>query len=78
MPLSVCRVSQSVHDNRYERRDTPWGEDYYWILGSGISFREVEHGSDVEAPMLGGPEILSPLRWDPVCDASMDRLKNAF
>jgi 5'-nucleotidase len=77
MPLSVCRVNRSVHDSRYERRDTPWGEDYYWILGSGISFREVEPGSDVEA-LNAGRASLSPLRWDPVCDASMDGLKNAF
>ncbi len=77
MPLTVCRVNRSVHDSRYERRHTPWGEDYYWILGSGISFREVEPGSDVEA-LNAGRASLSPLRWDPVCYDNMDGLKEAF
>ena len=58
MPLSVCRVNRSVHDSRYERRDTPWGEDYYWILGSGISFREVEPGSDVEAAQCWAGQLV--------------------
>ena len=55
MPLSVCRVNRSVHDSRYERRDTPWGEDYYWILGSGISFRSRTWKRRGSGSMLGGP-----------------------
>ena len=35
--------------DRYDGRESPYGQVYYWSDGSGMDFTETMSGSDVEA-----------------------------
>ncbi len=61
--LKVC--SMNVHGliDRYERRESPSGDVYYWAAGQGLDFHGTDPGSDVEA-LLGGSITITPLKYD--------------
>jgi 5'-nucleotidase len=62
-PLRVCRMNTHGLNDKYQRRESPSGEVYYWAAGHGLDFRTTDEGSDVQ--LLWQRNItVTPLRYD--------------
>jgi len=48
-PVRVVSMNPAPGVDTYERRESPYGQVYYWSDGSGMDFTETMSGSDVEA-----------------------------
>lgn len=48
MELAVCPMNTHGLNDKYERRESPWGDDYYWACGGGLDFHTTDEGSDVQ------------------------------
>lgn len=64
-PMPEVRVTQmnlADGDSGYERRVSPGGDAYYWMLGNGMNFSHTAHASDVEA-LADGCISVTPLSY---------------
>lgn len=62
-PIVACPMNTHGHVDRYERRESPAGDVYYWAAGSGVDFRDSEPGADVEM-MWRRCVTVTPLKYD--------------
>ncbi len=58
VPMNLAAVGDD-----YDRRQSPSGQDYYWITGDGLNFDHTTEGSDVEA-IFDGAITVTPLQYD--------------
>jgi len=63
VPIVVCPMNIHAVVDRYERRESPTGDAYYWPTGDGMDFRQADRGSDVEQLMLRHTTV-TPLKYD--------------
>ncbi len=61
--LLVAPMNTHGMRDRYERRESPYRQAYYWLVGGGLDFRATDAGTDVEA-LKAGHITLTPLRYD--------------
>ncbi len=61
--LRVAPMNTHGMRDRYERRESPYRQAYYWLVGGGLDFRATDAGTDVEA-LKAGHITLTPLRYD--------------
>lgn len=47
--VRVVEMNTAAGADGYERRETPWGQAYYWAAGDGMRFVHTAPESDVEA-----------------------------
>ena len=59
--VRITKLGQSVYDNSFENRKTPFGKEYYWITGKLIY--EDEHDTDLQA-INDGYISITPLHSD--------------
>jgi len=62
-PLRVCPVNAHGLNDRFEKRTSPGGEEYYWAAGSGLDFKTTDEGSDVQW-LFKRCITITPLRYD--------------
>jgi 5'-nucleotidase len=72
-PVRVCPMNTHGLVDRYERRETPSGNAYYWATGHGLDFHRTEHGSDVEL-LKQGCVTVTPLMFDLTQHATLTEL----
>ena len=48
MDLAVCPMNTHGLNDKYERRVSPFGDEYYWAAGGGLDFHTTDEGSDVQ------------------------------
>lgn len=59
----VCPMNAHGLVDRYERRESPAGEAYYWPNGDGMEFRGADEGTDVER-LFERAITVTPLSYD--------------
>lgn len=71
-PISVCPMNKHGLVDRFERRESPAGDVYYWSAGYGLDFTGTDEGSDV-ALMFEGHITVTPLSYDLTDEARLGR-----
>lgn len=61
--VRVCPMNTHGLVDRFEKRMSPAGDDYYWASGHGLDFRGTEPESDVDL-LLRGMITVTPLSYD--------------
>jgi 5'-nucleotidase len=61
--IRVCPMNIHGLVDRYEKRQSPYGQVYYWAAGHGLDFRAADAGSDVDV-VLKGEIAVTPLKFD--------------
>lgn len=61
--LVACPMNTHALHDRYERRESPAGDAYYWPAGHGLDFHAADEGSDV-AHLFERRTTLTPLHYD--------------
>jgi 5'-nucleotidase len=59
----VCPMNTHGIADSYERRVSPFGDEYYWASAGGLDFRGTDAGSDVEA-LMQRKITVTPLKYD--------------
>jgi 5'-nucleotidase len=62
-PLKVCPVNAHGLNDRFEKRTSPGGDEYYWAAGNGLDFKTTDEGSDVQE-LFKRCITITPLRYD--------------
>ncbi|MCC6428013.1 MAG: 5'/3'-nucleotidase SurE [Phycisphaerales bacterium] len=62
-PIRVCSMNTHGLVDRYERRQSPSGEAYYWATGHGLDFQATDPDSDVGL-LKSGHITVTPLKYD--------------
>ena len=70
--LRITRMGSSRFVEKYERREDPWGNPYYWMTGELYEKGDV-NGTDLEA-LRQGYVSLSPIGLDHTEHAAIDAL----
>lgn len=73
--IRVVSMNLSAVNDRYDRRTSPTGNDYYWITGDGLDFNHTSEGSDVEA-LFASHIVVTPLQFDLTDHARLDNWRN--
>lgn len=71
LELAVCPMNTHGHMDRYERRESPSGDLYYWASGDGMCFRGADPGTDVEH-VFERRMTLTPLMYDLTCRKTLE------
>lgn len=78
--VRVCPMNTHGLVDRFVKRVSPAGDDYYWASGHGLDFRGTEPETDVDL-LLRGMITVTPLSYDltkhGTLDAWRDRLRSA-
>ncbi len=69
-PIRVCPMNVHGLIDRYERRTSPGGDEYYWPAGHGLDFHATEAGTDVDL-LMDGYITVTPLTFDLTKHASV-------
>ncbi len=70
-PIRVCPMNVHGLIDKYERRESPLGDTYFWAAGHGLDFHATEPGSDVDLLMQGYITV-TPLKFDLTDHALVD------
>ena len=70
-PLAICPMNVHALVDRYERRESPSGETYYWAAGSGLDFHGADEGTDVPA-LFDRCITVTPLTYDLTAHPALD------
>jgi len=62
-PISVCPMNTHALVDRYERRQSPKGEPYYWSTARGLDFRGTDDDTDVHK-LFERHITVTPLHFD--------------
>lgn len=62
-PIRVCPMNVHGLIDKYERRESPLGDTYFWAAGHGLDFHATEPGSDVDL-LMQGYITMTPLKFD--------------
>ena len=76
-PITVCPMNTHAVNDRYERRESPAGDAYYWSTSDGMDFAHADEGTDVEL-LLRRHITVTPLTYDLTRRSRMDRMKQAI
>lgn len=80
MPISVCPMNTHGLIDRFERRESPSGQAYYWSAAGGLDFHKTEPGTDVDL-LFQRHITVTPLTFDLTARDSLrgweERLKHS-
>lgn len=62
-PVHVCPMNVHGLVDKFERRLSPTGSEYFWAAGHGLDFHNTDKGSDVDWLVKGGITV-TPLKFD--------------
>jgi len=72
MPISICPMNTHGMVDRFEKRTSPSGQDYYWSTAGGLDFHNTEPGTDVEL-LFKRHITVTPLSFDLTANDSLER-----
>lgn len=61
-PIKVVEMNAAPGIDSYDRRESPYGQVYYWAAGDGMRFTHTTPGSDVQA-LREGNVTVTPLTY---------------
>jgi 5'-nucleotidase len=62
-PIEVCPMNTHALVDRYEQRQSPGGNSYYWSTAHGLDFRGTDEGTDVHE-LFERKITVTPLSFD--------------
>lgn len=62
-PIVVCPMNTHGIVDRFESRESPMGQPYYWSASSGLDFHATDEGTDVER-LFARCITVTPLTYD--------------
>ena len=62
-PIEVCPMNTHALVDRYEQRQSPGGNNYYWSTAHGLDFRGTDQGTDVHE-LFERKITVTPLGFD--------------
>lgn len=74
-PIRVCPMNTHGLVDRYERRQSPAGDAYYWATGHGLDFHATEPDSDVGL-LKSGHITVTPLKYDLTRHEELERWRS--
>ena len=75
--IRVCRMNTHGLVDKYEQRQSPTGERYYWAAGHGLDFHATDEGTDV-AGLMAGEITITPLKYDLTDETRIQRVGSAL
>ena len=63
LPIAVCPINTHGINDRFERRESPGSQVYYWPAGGGLDFHATDAGTDVER-LFARCITVTPLHFD--------------
>ncbi|MEM9662254.1 MAG: 5'/3'-nucleotidase SurE [Planctomycetota bacterium] len=63
LPIEVCPMNVHGLIDKFERRESPFGQAYYWAAGGGLDFHATDEGTDVDL-MFKRFIAVTPLTFD--------------
>ena len=70
-PIVVCPMNIHGIVDRFEARESPNGQPYYWSAAGGLDFHETDPGTDVER-LFARCITITPLQYDLTDHAMLD------
>ncbi len=61
--IVVCRMNTHGLVDKYDQRESPGGQPYYWAAGDGFEFHQSDHGTDVHE-IFERRITVTPLKYD--------------
>ena len=74
-PVRVCPMNVHGLIDKYEKRSSPDGHDYYWPAGHGLDFRALDQASDVDY-LIRHCITVTPLTYDLTHDVRLPEWRN--
>lgn len=72
--IKVCRQAKAHWEERYDKRQTPQGRDYYWLTGEFIN-EDVGEDTD-EWALANGYVSVVPIQFDLTAHAQINKLSD--
>ncbi|WP_298900446.1 5'/3'-nucleotidase SurE [uncultured Psychroserpens sp.] len=70
--IKVCRQAKANWEEEFDKRQNPYGKDYYWLTGK---FVNLDHGEDTdEWALANGYVSVVPIQFDLTAHHSIQRL----
>ena len=70
--IKVCRQAKANWEEEFDKRQNPYGKDYYWLTGK---FVNLDHGEDTDEWALANGYIsVVPIQFDLTAHHSIQRL----
>ncbi|GAB4550258.1 MAG: 5'/3'-nucleotidase SurE [Phycisphaerales bacterium] len=76
-PIVVCPMNTHGIVDRFEHRESPMGQPYYWSASSGLDFHATDEGTDVER-LFARCITVTPLTYDLTDHAMLDAWSKAL
>lgn len=76
-PIRVCAMNTHGLVDRFERREAPGGQVYYWSAAGGLDFHATDAGTDVEG-LMSRCVTITPLRYDLTDHTALDAWSRAL
>lgn len=73
----VCQMNTHGLNDKYERRQSPGGDVYYWASGQGMDFRSHDEGSDVDL-LLKRHVTITPIMYDLTRYSAIDEWRSVL
>lgn len=64
LPIKVCPMNVHGLIDRYEQRESPGGDVYFWSAGHGLDFQATDEGTDVAELIQSRCITVTPLWYD--------------
>lgn len=74
--LKVCRQAHAFWEDRFDKREDPFGKTYYWLTGT-FAMQEEAEGTDLHALQNGYASIV-PSQFDLTAHAALNTLNEQF
>jgi 5'-nucleotidase len=72
--IKICRQAKAMWQERFDKRQTPMGKDYYWLTGK---FVNLDNGEDTDEWALGNGYIsVVPVQFDLTAHHAMQTLNS--
>ncbi|RDI15876.1 5'/3'-nucleotidase SurE [Flavobacterium sp. AG291] len=72
--IKICRQAKAMWQERFDKRQTPMGKDYYWLTGK---FVNLDHGEDTDEWALAHGYIsIVPVQFDLTAHHAMQSLNS--
>ncbi len=70
--IRICRQAKAIWQEKFDKRTTPQGKNYYWLTGE---FVNLEHGEDTDEWALGNGYVsVVPVQFDMTAHHAIPRL----
>lgn len=72
--IKICRQAKAIWEERFDKRQTPMGKDYYWLTGEFINH---DKGEDTdEFALANGFVSIVPVQYDLTAHHAIQQLNN--